>query len=128
MVGYVLALFVDQLTGAGLVDQQSSFLGKIALTLTVLAVLAIRSQSDLEKYRNLVDEATFYNRQVGAKQRGTGIGRVRARVAAAAARAAARAASSAAESPELHTHGCPCCRLQWNASWEGQTRPSETEE
>eukprot|EP00887_Chlorella_sp_A99_P004020 scaffold11.g4020.t1 len=68
MIGYVAALFVDQLSGAGLLDQQNSFLGKIALFLTVLAVLAFRSQSDVAKYKNL-----------------------------------------------------------WNATWEGQTRPSETE-
>ena len=35
MVGYVLALVVDRLTGAGLAAQQDSFLGKVALHLTV---------------------------------------------------------------------------------------------
>lgn len=79
MLGYFAALGVDQLTGAGLLDQQNSFLGKVALFLTVLAVLALRNSSDLEKYKGLLDEATFYSRQ-------------------------------------------------WNATWEGQTRPSETED
>ena len=37
MMGYVLALFVDKLTGAGLLEQQSSFLGLVALHLTVFA-------------------------------------------------------------------------------------------
>jgi hypothetical protein len=35
MLGYVLALFVDKLTGAGLLDQQESFLGKLVLHITV---------------------------------------------------------------------------------------------
>lgn len=35
MVGYVAALLVDKLTGAGLLDQQESFLGKLVLHLTV---------------------------------------------------------------------------------------------
>lgn len=39
MVGYFLALGVDKLTGAGLVDQQSSFLGLLSLHVVVFAVL-----------------------------------------------------------------------------------------
>lgn len=78
MVGYFMALFVDQLTGAGLVDQQESFLGKLLLHIVVFGVLLIRTSSDLDKYKNLLDEATFYDKQ-------------------------------------------------WQASWEGVARPSETE-
>jgi len=78
MMGYFLALFVDQLTGAGLLDQQNSFLGKVALHICVFAILLVRSTSDLDKYKNLIDEATFYDKQ-------------------------------------------------WNATWEGVERPSETE-
>lgn len=37
MVGYVMALLVDKLTGATLLDQQESFLGKLVLHLTVFA-------------------------------------------------------------------------------------------
>ncbi len=66
MLGYVAALFVDSLSGTGLLDQQSSFLGKLALFLTVGGVLLIRQTSDLQKYRNLLDEATFYDRQWAA--------------------------------------------------------------
>jgi hypothetical protein len=42
MVGYVAALAVDQLTGAGLLDQQGSFLGKLALHAVVFGTLLIR--------------------------------------------------------------------------------------
>lgn len=78
MMGYVLALFVDKLTGAGLIDQQDSFLGKVALHVCVFAILLVRTSSDVEKYKNLVDEATFYDKQ-------------------------------------------------WQATWEGQERPTESE-
>lgn len=63
MVGYFLALVVDQLTGYGLVDQQESFLGKLLLHITVFGVLLVRSTADLDKYKNLLDEATFYDKQ-----------------------------------------------------------------
>lgn len=78
MLGYVLAIFVDKLSGAGLIDQQESFLGKIALHICVFGVLLFRTTSDVEKYKNLLDEATFYD-------------------------------------------------SQWQATWEGQERPSESE-
>jgi len=63
MVGYFMALVVDQLTGYGLLDQQNSFLGKLLLHLTVFGVLLVRSTADLDKYKNLLDEATFYDKQ-----------------------------------------------------------------
>ncbi|KAF6255183.1 low molecular mass early light-induced protein [Scenedesmus sp. NREL 46B-D3] len=63
MVGYFMALIVDQLTGYGLVDQQDSFLGKLLLHITVFGVLLVRSTADLDKYKNLLDEATFYDKQ-----------------------------------------------------------------
>ncbi len=64
MLGYVAALLVDQATGVGILDQQESFLGKLVLHLTVFGVLLVRSSSDIEKYKNLLDEATFYDKQV----------------------------------------------------------------
>lgn len=79
MMGYVLAIFVDKLSGAGLIDQQESFLGKVALHICVFGILLFQTRSDFDKYKNLIDEATFYDKQ-------------------------------------------------WNATWEGQTRPSETEQ
>lgn len=57
---------------------QESFFGKVLLHITVFGILLIRQTSDLDKYKNLLDEATFYDKQ-------------------------------------------------WNASWEGQVRPSEKE-
>ena len=42
MIGYFLAYFVDSWTGAGLYDQQNSFLGKLALHLVVFAILIFR--------------------------------------------------------------------------------------
>ena len=78
MVGYATGYFVDALTGHGLVDQQNSFLGKLLLIITVLALLVYRNNSALPAYKNLLDEATFYDKQ-------------------------------------------------WQATWEGQNRPSESE-
>ncbi|GLC39004.1 hypothetical protein PLESTB_001772400 [Pleodorina starrii] len=66
MMGYVLALFVDSLTGAGLLEQQESFLGKLALHICVFAILLVRSSADLDKYKGLIDEATFYDKQWNA--------------------------------------------------------------
>jgi hypothetical protein len=66
MLGYVLAGLVDLMSGAGLVEQQESFLGKLALHVCVFGVLLVRSTKDLDKYKNLVDEATFYDKQWSA--------------------------------------------------------------
>jgi hypothetical protein len=63
MVGYFLAYFVDSWTGAGLYDQQNSFLGKLALHLVVFAILIFRSNDSLASLKNLFDEATFYDKQ-----------------------------------------------------------------
>lgn len=79
MVGYFMAIVGEQLSGAGLLEQQNSFLGKLLLHIAVFAILLIREVGDVEKYRNLIDEAFFYDKQ-------------------------------------------------WKASWEGRTRPSETED
>jgi len=78
MVGYFMALVVDQLTGAGLLDQQNSFIGKVLLHAVVFGCLFIRETDDLNKLQGLVDEATFYDKQ-------------------------------------------------WQATWDGVERPSETE-
>lgn len=66
MMGYVLALFVDSLSGAGLIEQQESFLGKLALHVCVFAILLVRTTTDLDKYKGLIDEATFYDKQWNA--------------------------------------------------------------
>lgn len=79
MLGYFFALVVDNFTGATLQDQQNSLLGKLLMFITILGVLIFQEAGDVTKYRNLIDEAFFYDRQ-------------------------------------------------WSASWEGKTRPSETED
>jgi len=70
MVGYLLAGLVDLVSGAGLVDQQESFLGKLALHIAVFGVLIVRSTADLDKYKGLIDEATFYDKQWSATWEG----------------------------------------------------------
>jgi hypothetical protein len=66
MLGYVLAIFVDKLSGAGLIDQQESFLGKLALHICVFGVLIVRNVADIDSIKNLIDEATFYDKQWSA--------------------------------------------------------------
>merc|ERR1712060_501778 len=78
MVGYFLGYIVDLATGHGLVDQQASGLGKFAIFLTVLYCVVVRRFEDVEIFKDLTDESTFYDKQ-------------------------------------------------WQQSWEGVERPSETE-
>jgi len=79
MVGYVGCYLIDKATGAGMVQLHDSFLGKLFLGMTLIGVLAIRQVSDVDKFKALFNEATFYDKQ-------------------------------------------------WNSTWEGVERPSETEE
>jgi hypothetical protein len=67
MMGYLLAGIVDLASGSGLVDQQESFLGKLALHVCVFGILLIRSTSDIDKFKGLLDEATFYDSQWNAQ-------------------------------------------------------------
>uniref|UniRef100_A0A7S3E358 Uncharacterized protein n=1 Tax=Chloropicon laureae TaxID=464258 RepID=A0A7S3E358_9CHLO len=66
MVGYFAALVIDGLTGTGLWDQQNSFLGKVALNVTVIGILLFRNVADLDKFKGLWSEATFYDEQWNA--------------------------------------------------------------
>ena len=63
MVGYAMAFVVDSLSGAGLVDQQNSFLGKLLLHVVVFAILIFRTTDSIPALKGLVDEATFYDKQ-----------------------------------------------------------------
>jgi hypothetical protein len=63
MIGYASGWLVDAATGVGLVDQQNSFLGKMLLFISVVGVLAIRKNSDVDIIRNLAEESTFYDKQ-----------------------------------------------------------------
>ena len=79
MIGYALGYAVDALTGHGLVDQSSGFLGKTLIFATVLGVCLVRKMDDIKTFQGLADEATFYDKQ-------------------------------------------------WQATWDGHDRPSETEQ
>ena len=52
MVGYFLALGVEKLTGAGLAEQQGSFLGLLSLHLVVFAVLLVPSMDRIQVRRD----------------------------------------------------------------------------
>lgn len=70
MIGYLLAIVGEQLSGAGLLEQQNSFLGKVLLHIAVFGVLLIQEVKDVEKYRNLISEAFFYDQQWAASWEG----------------------------------------------------------
>eukprot|EP00210_Caulerpa_lentillifera_P000807 g781.t1 len=70
MLGYFLAIVGEQLSGAGLLEQQNSFLGKLLLHIAVFGVLLIQEVKDVEKYRNLISEAFFYDQQWAASWEG----------------------------------------------------------
>ncbi|QDZ21197.1 light-harvesting complex-like protein [Chloropicon primus] len=70
MVGYFMALVIDGLTGTGLWDQQNSFLGKVALNIAVIGIMFIGSTKDLDKFKGLWSEATFYDDQWNASWTG----------------------------------------------------------
>ncbi|XP_024379271.1 light-harvesting complex-like protein 3 isotype 1, chloroplastic [Physcomitrium patens] len=63
MIGYAAGWLVDAATGIGLVDQQNSFVGKILIFISVVGVLAIRKNSDVDNLRTLAQESTDYDKQ-----------------------------------------------------------------
>lgn len=63
MIGFFMGYFVDSLTGVGLVDQTGNFFCKTLLLLSVLWVLFIRKNEDLETLKKLLNETTFYDKQ-----------------------------------------------------------------
>eukprot|EP00250_Pteridium_aquilinum_P028173 c36701_g1_i1 orf=365-1276(-) len=63
MVGFFMGYVVDSLTGIGLVDQTSSFFGKLLLLISVLGVLFIRKNEDVDTLKQLAQEWTFYDKQ-----------------------------------------------------------------
>jgi len=54
---------VPILTGAGIADQQNSFLGKLALHVCVFGVLLFRTSGASAMFKGLLDEATYYDKQ-----------------------------------------------------------------
>ncbi|KAJ4804614.1 Light harvesting-like protein 3 [Rhynchospora pubera] len=63
MIGFFMAYFVDSLTGAGLVDQTSNFFCKTLLFISVLGILLVRNNEDIENLKKLLEETTFYDKQ-----------------------------------------------------------------
>lgn len=63
MVGYALGYFVDLLTHNGLVAQTDNFLGKTLMLITFAGCAFIRNTKDIEGYKGLINEATFYDKQ-----------------------------------------------------------------
>ncbi len=71
MIGFATGYLVDALTGAGLVDQTNSFFGKLFMWATFAGVAFVRSTSDLDQYKVLLKEATFYDDQWNATWQNT---------------------------------------------------------
>lgn len=63
MIGFFMAYFVDSLTGVGLVDQTGNFFCKTLLFISVVGVLLIRKNEDIETLKKLIEETTFYDKQ-----------------------------------------------------------------
>ena len=57
---------MDALSGAGVVDQSNSFFGKLFMWVTFAGCAFIRSTKDLDQYKLLIKEATFYDDQWSA--------------------------------------------------------------
>ena len=66
MLGFAAGYLVDALSGAGLVDQTNSFFGKLFMWATFAGVAFIRNTEDLEQYKELIKEATYYDDQWNA--------------------------------------------------------------
>jgi hypothetical protein len=140
MVGYFLALGVEKLTGAGLAEQQGSFLGLLSLHLVVFAVLLIPSMDRIQ---------VQCNAQVGPT-------RLPATVTTSGFRGAVRHTQSrtfrfpslvpdichnrTVASPQVTDAGRALVQAfanlfeeatfydrQWAATWDGQNRPSENQ-
>lgn len=63
MVGFVMGYLIDALTGMGLVEQTSSFAGKLLLLVCVLGIMLVRTNKDVENLKQLAHEWNFYDKQ-----------------------------------------------------------------
>lgn len=70
MIGYATGYFVDLLTHNGLVSQTDNFFGKTLMLLTFFGCAFVRNTKDLEGYKGLINEATFYDKQWNATWEG----------------------------------------------------------
>lgn len=63
MIGFFMTYLVDSLTGVGLVDQMNNFFCKTLLFIAVGGVLLIRKNEDVDTFKKLLEETTFYDKQ-----------------------------------------------------------------
>lgn len=63
MIGFFMTYLVDSLTGVGLVDQMNNFFCKTLLFVAVAGVLLIRKNEDVDTFKKLLEETTFYDKQ-----------------------------------------------------------------
>ncbi|XP_058764755.1 light-harvesting complex-like protein 3 isotype 1, chloroplastic [Vicia villosa] len=63
MIGFFMTYLVDSLTGVGLVDQMNNFFCKTLLFVAVGGVLLIRKNEDVDTFKKLLEETTFYDKQ-----------------------------------------------------------------
>ncbi|KAI3720892.1 hypothetical protein L2E82_31890 [Cichorium intybus] len=63
MIGFFMAYLVDVLTGLDVVGQSGNFICKMGLLATVIGVVLFRQTKSLQDFKNLADEATFYDKQ-----------------------------------------------------------------
>ncbi|KAD5961362.1 hypothetical protein E3N88_12835 [Mikania micrantha] len=63
MVGFFMAYLVDVLTGLDVVGQSGNFICKTGLFIAVIGVVVFRQKESLKNLKNLVEEATFYDKQ-----------------------------------------------------------------
>lgn len=70
MIGFATGYLVDLLTHQGVVSQTDNFFGKTFMFLTFVGCAFIRSTKDLDSYKELLNEATFYDKQWNATWEG----------------------------------------------------------
>lgn len=63
MIGIFMAYLVECLTGIGLVDQMNNFFCKTLMFVTVVGVLLIRKNEDIQNLKDLSNEITMYDKQ-----------------------------------------------------------------
>ncbi len=130
MMGYVLALFVDKLSGASLLEQQGSFLGLVALHITVFAILLVRCDATRKRPHGTCSAARA-NRDIGASHRlSTSAPAPPATpshlnlTSLALTRLVARRSMNDLDQYKNLLDEATFYDKQWNATWEGVTRPS----
>lgn len=70
VIGYATGYFVDLLTHNGLVSQTDNFFGKTLMFATFIGCAFIRNTKDIDRFKGLINEATFYDKQWNATWEG----------------------------------------------------------